>query len=358
MERALIALLGRQGGAVDGVGDYCRLLGEALAHQGHPLEVVHLEWTTAGWLRALWRVWSRAAGWKGKTVLLQYTAFSWSRSGIPGSLLIALLLVRSRGARPMVVYHDSSPHPATTTVGRIRASGQRFVMRWAYRSSARAILTIPATAASWLPDTNRAVTIPVGSNVVSSDYVTIASRADRRDLTVAVFGVTGGPSGSVELDLIGSALARSAREGSPPRLVFFGAGTPTMEAEIRRRLPESSVEVLGIVSPERAHGLLHSARALLFVRGPVTSGRTTAVAGVLAGTPVVGFRSELTGAPIVDAGVRLVPLGDSTALAEALHSVLSDGRSWQDLHERSVAAARDHFSWPAIARAYVHACER
>lgn len=358
MERPLIALLGRQSGEVDGVGDYCRLLGEALARQGHPLEVVHLEWTTAGWVRALWRLWSRAAGWKGKAVLLQYTAFSWSRSGIPGAFLVALLLVRARAARPMIVYHDAMPHAVTTTVGRIRSFGQRFVMRWAYRSSARAVLTIPVSAASWLPDTNRAVTIPVGSNVVSSDFVPVASPTDARDFTVVVFGVTGGPSGSVELDLIGAALARPAREESPPRLVFFGAGTLPLEAEIRRRLREFSVEVFGIVSPEKAQGLLQSARTLLFVRGPVTSGRTTAVAGVLAGTPVVGFQSELTGAPILDAGVRLVPLGDSTALAEALRSVLTDGRSWQELHERSVAAARKDFCWPAIARAYLHACER
>jgi glycosyltransferase involved in cell wall biosynthesis len=258
----------------------------------------------------------------------------------------------------MVVYHDALPHQATTGVWRVRAAGQRFVMRWAYRSCARAILTIPVSAATWLPDTVRAVTIPVGSNVVSSDFVPPESSVEERSLSVVVFGVTGGPSSSMELDLIASALSPSVPNESPPRLVLFGAGTPTIEPEMRRRLPEADIEVHGVVLPEQAHELLHSARALLFVRGPVTSGRTTAVAGVLAGTPIVGFRSELTGPPILDAGVRLVPLGDNASLGEALRSVLTDVGSWQELHERSATAAREHFCWPAIARAYCHVCEQ
>jgi glycosyltransferase involved in cell wall biosynthesis len=311
-----------------------------------------------GWLRTFWRLWSWAARWSDETVLLQYTAYSWSRSGVPTAFLIALLLVRARGARAVIVYHDAFPQRAPTLLGRMRAAGQRFVMRAAYRWSARSVLTIPATAATWLPDTKRAVTIPVGSNVVAFDFVPVESTVAERDLSAIVFGVTGGPGGSVELDLIASALAPPMCDGSPIRLVLFGTGTQASEPEIRRRLPKAAIEFHGIVPPEKALKLLQSARVLLFVRGPVTSGRTTAVAGVLAGTPVVGFSSELTGAPILDAGVRLVSAGDTEGLAAALRSVLADAHEWQELHERSVAAGRDHFCWPAIADAYIDACKR
>jgi glycosyltransferase involved in cell wall biosynthesis len=337
------------------VGDYCRLLGEALGRLGHSLQVLDLDWARVGWPRSLWRLWNHARAWRGARVLMQYTAYSWSRSGIPLPFLFSTLLIWARGAKLAVVYHDALPHTAASAIGRLRAVGQRTVMRWSYRLCDVAILTVPAAGATWLPNASHAVTIPVGSNVVGSDYVP-ASRGRPPVPVVAVFGVTGGPSTGVELDHIAAAIGSL---GSPsPLLVFFGAGTEDIEGEVRRRLPAFEVQVWGVVAASKAQELLETARALLFVRGAVTSGRTTAVAAVMAGTPTVGFSSALTGPPIEHAGVQLVPEGDRARLAEALHGVVYDAEVWRAHHERSLVAAREHFAWPAIARAYVDALTR
>jgi glycosyltransferase involved in cell wall biosynthesis len=341
---------------VDGIADYCRLLAEALRAQGVELEVEHVGWPERGWWLALRRLaWLRP--WRGERVLLQYTAYSWSRSGVPLPFLVAMTWLRRKGARIGVVYHDATPHEAAGLLGRVRAWSQKMVMR---RSAARAdpaILTIPVAAAGWLPRGAKAVTIPVGSNVVAADYAPPERPAPRSN-TIAVFGVTGGPSGLRELDDIAAAVAPLAERIPGLAVAFFGSGTASLESEIRGRLPRVTLEVQGVVAAPTAHSTLQGSRVALFVRGPVTSGRTTAVAALVAGTPVMGYRSELTGPPIDNAGVLLVPWRRPDELAAGLARVVTDESLWQSLHDRARAATLAHFGWPAIARAYRHALER
>jgi glycosyltransferase involved in cell wall biosynthesis len=98
--------------------------------------------------------------------------------------------------------------------------------------------------------------------------------------------------------------------------------------------------------------LLRSSDVLLFVRGPISSRRGSAIAGIACGLPVIAFAGNETAAPITDAGVVLVPGGNETALGEALVRVLGDREYHARLAERSRAAYKKHFSWEAIASQY------
>jgi glycosyltransferase involved in cell wall biosynthesis len=349
-------VLGRESGEVDGIADYCRLLADALRAEGDEMAIVHVGWPERGWWRALRRL-AHLRAWRNERVLLQYTAYSWSRSGVPLPLLFVMRWLRAKGARVGIVYHDAAPHEGAGLIGGLRAWSQRMVMRRSAAKADPAILTIPIGAASWLPHGANAVTIPVGSNVVAADYAP-PERATPRSNTVAVFGVTGGPSGLRELDDIAAAIGPLPGRVPDLRVAFFGSGTGSSEPEIRGRLPFATVDVHGVVPAATAHAILQGARAALFVRGPVTSGRTTAVAAIVAGTPVVGYRSHLAGPPIDDAGVLLVPWRRPGELAGALECLVTDESLWLSLHHRAHASTLAHFGWSAIARAYLHAFER
>ena len=55
------------------------------------------------------------------------------------------------------------------------------------------------------------------------------------------------------------------------------------------------------------------------------------------------------------AGVQLSPWRNAEALADSLVRVLSDGKLWLELHQRSVKAQTEYFSWNAVANRYVEA---
>lgn len=324
-------------------------MGQALESRGRRLELIHTPWAKLGWPRAFWWVWNRKPKWAGARVLLQYTAFSWSRSGLPLPFALMALLLRLRGAKLAVVYHDSLPHGGPSIVGRLRTTAQVFVMRMAYRLSDLAVLTVPLDAAFWLPDRRRAVTIPVGSNVAPLDSVPRLARGPSEEPVVAVFGVTGGAYAAIEVAQIAQAVSL-ARESIPRiRMIFFGSGTTEAEPEIRRLLGGVPTQVRGVLEPEAAQKILETARALLFVRGAVASCRGTAVAAIAAGTPVVGFAGPATGSPITEAGVWLVPGGRVDLLGLALAEVIANATLWNELHQRNLRALKHHFSWAAIA---------
>ena len=101
-----IALLGRQDMPTDGIADYCLFLARGLAPQGIELEQVRAPWAEIGWIGALRRLRHESAGWRGQWVLLQYTAMSWSRRGFPFGAVAVLAVLRGRGVRCAIVFHE------------------------------------------------------------------------------------------------------------------------------------------------------------------------------------------------------------------------------------------------------------
>lgn len=363
----VILLLGDRVTPTDGVDDYCTGLREALERRDQRVTKVRLLWKAVGWLPALLSMWRTSGPWRGRWVLVQYTALTWSRRGFSFPFLVVLGLLRRRGVRVGVIFHDAEGHPGWGLLRRVRRACQHWIMRRAYGASERSVLTIPLERVSWLPvDPSRAVFIPVGANILGAregrpgehpDAVRchhIAGTRTTPPRAIAVFGVTGGPAAQHEIDDIASALKHVTSSVSPLELIVFGAGSEAASDALSGALADVdvSVSVLGVLPAERISRILSDSDVLLFVRGTISSGRTSAIAAIAAGTPIVGYSGPATAAPITDAGVMLVPAGDRAALGSALTLVLSDDNLRRVLRRRNVEAHQRYFSWDAIAERF------
>ncbi len=351
-----IALLGRRDHPTDAVEEYCCRLAHALAERHVSLELVRMPWAELGWLRELGRLWRESAAWQGKWVLVQYTALQWSRRGFPLLLLAVLRLLRRRQVRVVMVFHDPAPFavrsdapPANLVIDWMRSRLQKRVMRAAYFWATHSIHTVPVELVPWLPPrATRAAFIPVGANVPETDS---GNQAPVRQRIVSVFSVTGGQETAREVADIAHAMKRAAERAPGLRLTVLGRNSQKAIATLRRALDGANVElsVLGLLPAEEISQVLSGSDALLFVRGPVSSGRGSAIAAVASGLPIVGYEGAVTTFPMTAAGVMLVPQGDREALGDALTRVLTDESLRLELRRRNRIAHQDYFSWDVIA---------
>lgn len=356
MTEPVVALLGRRDEPTDGVEQYCVHLAEALRAHEFAMELLRASWKERGWHAALRNLKQRAADWRGRWVLLQYTALAWSPRGFPTDLPRVIKVLKNSGARIGVVFHDVQPYPGSRPVDRLRRFVQQRTMRWLLRSSGQAILTVPPEKLSWISRApNNAAFIPVGANLplLGSSGTESGIRPDETP-TVAVFGVTGGTAGHQEVAQITGAMRMAAEKLGNLRLLVFGRHADLAETGLRKGLRDLPVtlRVAGVLAENDVEVLLRSSDVLLFVRGPISSRRGSAIAGIACGLPVIAFGGSETAAPITDAGVVLVPGESKSALGEALVRVLSDRAYHARLAERSRATYKTHFSWEAIAARY------
>ena len=352
----LVALLGRRDSPTDGVYDYCTELGHALAKMGVEFHLAQVPWEELGWHGGLNWVRTQSASWRGNWVVLQYTALSWSRRGIPVRVLQMLHELRRCGVRSAIVFHDAQGFGGESAISHARRHCQHLLMRAAYRLAELSILTVPLGRVSWLPaGSEKAVFIPVGSAVPELTDVTEESTPPPRSSSVvAVFGVTGGEQMQREVSQIAEVVCRARRRVQSLHLVVVGRGSEEARGTLLHMLNGRgvSVSVLGVRPAYEVARILRGANAMLFVRGHVSSRRSSAIAGILSGIPVVGYRGEETGRPITDAGVTLVAEGDCEALSDALARILIDERWCAELREQALRAGREHFSWEAIGQRF------
>ena len=355
----VILLLGRRDEPTDGVEDYCEKLREAGLQHGLSFELVRLPWAEKGWASAIRELRASAAGWRGRWVLLQYTTLSWSRRGFPLRAPRVLDVINQCGARPGVVFHDFMPLHGSGIVGALREYCQLRVMRRLYGYSKVAVFTVPVEKIAWLPPRqDKSVFIPVGSNFPELDRRIANENSLPSALsTVAVFGITGGAQGAVEVGDITYALRHAQSNGLRLRLIAIGRGSAVFEEELRNALSGSGIELsmLGLMPAGDLVQALSSAQVLLCVRGHVSSRRGSAIAGIVCGVPIVGYRGAETDFPITEAGVKLVDRGDREGLAQALAQVLTNENLYLELRQRSVATAEKYFSWDAISSQFASA---
>jgi glycosyltransferase involved in cell wall biosynthesis len=359
MNQRCIALLGRRDEPTDAVEEYCRYLGAALVPHGFALELARVAWHERGWRAALGELRSQSADWRGVRVFVQYTALAWSCRGFPLRFPGVLRILRAAGARVTVVFHDVQPHGGRRVVDRLRHKIQLRVMRDALRIAAGSVLTVPAEKLSWLPSGCRnTVFIPVGANLPVTEAAADSSLNFKGEVpTVAVFGITGGEAGQLESEIIAVAIRFAAKQIPKLRLVAFGRHADDAEAFLRMSLRGVvvDVEISGVLPAEEAARKLSASDVLLFVRGPISSRRGSAIAGIACGLPVIAYAGPETAAPITEAGVVLVSVAKKEELGEALARVLSDSEYRASLAAQSRRAHERYFSWKAIAARYVEA---
>jgi glycosyltransferase involved in cell wall biosynthesis len=366
----MIALLGRRDTPTDGLDDYCKFLGQAFAAHHLTLTRVHVRWDEEGWIRALRCLWRDSADWRGNWVLLQYTALSWSRRGFPWGVLAAAAMLRRRGARCAVVFHEPTGYGGARLRERVRRACQMWILRMLYRKSTISVFTVPLDTVGWLPPNraervasngrNKAVFIPIGANIPEcpgSPDGRFQQDSREHEKRVVIFGVTGAPAATAEVADITS-VAREASTAIPNlRLIVVGRGSSEVREDLANALAGCSVglDVRGILPAEEIAREFRRADVLLFVRGAITTQRGGAMAGIACGLPIVGYGSGERSGPLAEAGIEWIPLRDQNALARALVRVLTDPQRWMELHERNARVQEKYFSWSRIAELYIEA---
>src|SRR5207253_818281 len=295
-------------------------------------------------------------GWRGAWVLVQYTALAWSGHGYPVRFPRVLRALKAAGARVAVVFHDVEPYSGTRVIDELRRRAQLRAMLEALRLSDAAVFTVPMNNISWIKrHPVKGHFIPVGANLPTSSEAN--SRKDISTggkLSVAVFGITGGKSGRWEIENIVEAVRFAASRFGNLRLIVLGRNAQSAEAELTNRLRDSPVElhVLGVLPGEDVVRSLSVSDVLLFVRGPISTRRGSAIAGIACGLPVIAFEGPETAAPITEAGLAFFSPQRKGDLGDVLLRVLEDEHYRASLAQQSWVAQQQYFSWPAIAARY------
>jgi glycosyltransferase involved in cell wall biosynthesis len=352
----IIALLGRPDAPTDAVEEYCRYLGEALLAEDFDLCLERVAWSDRGWNSALRALRRKAKTWRGTWVLVQYTALAWSGRGFPLRFPRVLRILKAAGVRLAVVYHDAEPSSGMRAIDRLRRSAQLHAMRDALRVSDVAVFTVPMDKIAWMKSPNgNAIFIPVGANFPTTGEANSRQGISTGGiLSIAVFGITGGEAGRKEVEDIAEAVRFASTRVKNLRLIVLGRNSQSAEGELRKRLSDTAVElhVLGVLPSESVVRSLSVSDVLLFVRGPISTRRSSAIAGIACGLPVVAFEGSETAPPITDAGLALYSPQRKGDLGDTLLRVLEDEHYRASLAQRSWLAQQQYFAWSVIARRY------
>jgi hypothetical protein len=356
MNSDVILLLGRKDEPTDAVEEYCEYLSKSLGKRSVKSEIARVAWNQHGWTDAVEELRRAAVNWRGRWVFLQYTALAWSERGFPRRVLRVVRTLTEAGARVGVVFHDVEPFAGLRAIDVLRRQVQLTVMRRLLRSAELAVFTVSLDVVSWIKSPPKAAFIPVGANLPeTSSHV-----EDTREsgLTrIAVYGITGGTAGSEECSEIARALRFATERGAKLELHAFGRGAAEREKELREQLKGAPVALRfdGVLPADRVASALQAADATLFVRGPISTRRGSAIAGIACGKPVIAYRGQETAPPITEAGVVLIERGNPKDLSEAVLRIATDHGFREELSARSARAQQMFFSWRAIADRYIEA---
>lgn len=351
-----VALLGLRDAPTDGIEDYCSFLGEALAQHQIELDQTRVKWAENGWVSALRSLWAESANWGKGWVLLQYTAMAWSRRGFPFGALAVLAVLRRRGLRCAVVFHEPFRQGGERWIDRLRGRWQDWVIRRLYSGATKAIFADPLEKVPWVPKgASKAAFIPIGANIPEGRLEDVRSDGHNGNVkTVAVFCVSDPPYREREIGDVAHAMRFVAQQGVKARVVFIGRGTADAKEEIERLFDGTAGEVsnLGLQSPGDVRRILSESDAMLCVRGRLYMRRGSAIAGLACGLPIVGYAGDAEGTPLEEAGVELVPYPDRDALGKALAHVLENADYRELLYKRGSRAYNEYFAWRTIASGF------
>ena len=352
----LIPLLGCRDGNLDGVTEYCNSLRRELPNHGFDVQLARVSWEQIGWPRALWGLFRESAAWRGQWVLLQYTALGWSRRGFPIGALVAIAILRLRGACCAVLLHEPSGASGPRLIDRIRCAFQEWTVRTLHRFTEKSVITVPLDAFPWLSNApGRAAYIPLAPNIPENLTPRTAKsiESDPRK-TVVVFCVSEPPHQQREIGEIAYAARMAVAAGIQLRLIFLGRGTAEAREEIDRAFHGAQIEVrnLGICERTEVSRVFSESDVLLGVRGRLYLRRSSAIHGLACGLPVIGYAGASEGTVIEEAGIALVPFADKEALGAELCKILTNPELWREMHEKNLRVQREYLSWNATGATY------
>jgi glycosyltransferase involved in cell wall biosynthesis len=350
-----VIILGQIDTPTDGVEDYCRYLAEGLRAEQFEVLVVRLRWEEIGVEASLAELHQKVADAPVDWFLFQYTALAWSQRGFPTRALRVVKSLKKK-ARCAVTFHDYGPYPGMRWIDRLRRSVQLSVMRKLLRLANVAVLTVPREQLSWVPpDTTNDTFIPVAANLPAPEKAWLQSRPEiNRTPTVAVFSISAAQHGFQEVQLVAEAVKFASNQVGQIKVVVIGRNSETGGAQLRAELAgtNNEVEIVGIAAAEDIVRTLGASDVLLFARGPVSTNRGSAMAGIACGLPVIAQEGKITSPVIKEAGVVLLPSDRGADFGAALARVFSDANYRASLAARSRAAQAKYFSWAAVAGKY------
>jgi glycosyltransferase involved in cell wall biosynthesis len=231
------------------------------------------------------------------------------------------------------------------------------VIRRLYNGAAKAIFTSPLEGIGWLRgmQDEHAAFIPIGANIPERIRRRAGPARAGKLKTVIVFGVSDSPEAAApEVNVISAVTLDACKALGKLRLVVAGRGALEAGELFTKAFRGRDIDLVvhGVLPAERIADEFESADALLFVRGPITTRRGSAMAGIACGVPLVGCRGPEVSSMLEAAGVEWSPLLDRESLARGLIRVLSDSQRWLELHERNLEMQKNHFSWNRIAERF------
>jgi len=188
-----------------------------------------------------------------------------------------------------VVFHDAEAYAGNRWIDHVRRTVQLSVMRRLLKISDVAVFTVPRQKSRGFPQ----VRVRRLHSCRRESAGTGKRWNEKRQLrdsmpVVAIFSITGGQRTSQEVGEISAAVKFAAKQAGPLRVVVFGRNSEVGGNTLKATLAGSPVEVtvMGLIPAEEIVQVLGSSDVLLFVRGPISSRRGSAIAGIACGLPV------------------------------------------------------------------------
>lgn len=343
--------------AVSGIGDHTDHLARELVARGATVTVVCLgdaEERSAFDVAAIAR-WDRRSitsaveDSKPDVIVWQYNPFSIGRRGLASS---AGRLARALAAcAPLVLsLHELwFPWGHGGLRGVAWAIVQRLQGRSALKAASRWIVTTESRERALARlDARKVVRIPIGTNIEPGALDARAVLGIPRDAFVV--GHLGSVGPGRDLEPVFDAVATLRDEGIDARVLLAGHTGPLAKPASLN----GALMTTGVLAREELSAALACADVYVHADpvGPSAGRRTTLVAALAHGLPVVCYRGPDHAAELIDGRNVVVAEREAGSVAGVLRSLATDARARDELGTNARATFDEHFSWRRIGDAF------
>lgn len=332
----------RATGGMDAIDEYSRRLVAALCAAG--METRYTPDGLGGLLCGAEPAW----------VLLQYNPFRYGRSGFAPRLLRDVARLRHRWCAPLaVMVHEAwidMTDAKSTLIGLWQHAQLGALLR-----VADAVMTSTQALADEIG--RGAVHVPVAANITP----VATSRTAARDrlgldgrLAIALFGRD---HPARKLDYAEVAIGALAEAHGANRLAVLNLGAGATPLRVPAGIDVHSPGELP--ADELSRHLWASDVVLLPLADGLSTRRTTMMAALAHGRPVLGLAGQNTDAMLTDeaGAVALTPVGDPAAFSRAAVELTNDPLRMRELGDAGRRLYESRFDWPVISQRVVSVIE-